>query len=375
MPLPLWLQRVIGQNTVFIRYGPIAILAGIFALLAGISVFLTQVYLNANFRSQVNVRNITLNIFHVSGSPGVSLNLTYFRLADMFSIDMNGQILSVHWSLVGACGWQFTGSSNDDCVQNQFVNNIALYLNENATVNWNATTPIGTFDASTVQNPPPVAYIPGREKLPAHEYNTDLSMDPFLPYTLQKQVSTLYYPFDEHSAYVSLLTIDTDSNTSLPISGVIGYGSMVNWIGTSAFYPTTVGDETLYPLALTVKRQKMVKAFALVLVVTNWALSVTILWMTILVLFRANVNDGLILASTTDAPLTSSFSPFALPQIRASMPDSPPFDIAGYFMNVCLVSICTSILLFSQLQYRYRPGATSEGLPPSQRAVFIVGAE
>ncbi|KAG1721694.1 uncharacterized protein EDB91DRAFT_244654 [Suillus paluster] len=290
----------------------------------------------------------------------------------MFSIDLNGQILSVRWSLVGACGRQFTGSSNDDCVQNRFVNNIALYLNENATVNWNTTAPIGTFDSSPVQNPLPVAYIPGREQLPAQDYATDLPMDPFLPYTLQKQASALYYPFDMYSAYASLLVIDTDSNTSLPISGVIGYGSMVNWIGTSVFYPTTVGDETLYALALTFQRQRMVRAFALVLVVTNWVLSVTILWMTILVLFHTNINDGLILASTTVL--------FALPQIRASMPDSPPFgafiDIAGYFMNVCLVSICTSVLLFSQLQYHYRPPKkTSVELPPPQRYTFIAGTE
>ncbi|KAG0693281.1 hypothetical protein DFH29DRAFT_816462, partial [Suillus ampliporus] len=362
MRLPLWLQRTIGRTPILIRYSPLAILAGVFALLAGISIFLTQVYLNANFRSQVNVDNSTLNIFHVSGSPGLVL------LADMFSIDLNGQKFSVHWSLVGACGQQFTGLPTDDCIQNQFVNNIALYLNENATVNWNITAPIGTFDSPTVQNLPPVKYIPGRGQLPVQEYDTDLNMDPFLPYTLQKQVSILYYPFDEHSAYLSLLAIDTDSNKSLPISGVIGFGSMVNWIGISAFYPTTVGDETLYALALTAKRQKMVKAFALVLVITNWVLSVTILWMTILVLFRAKVNDGLILASTTVL--------FALPQIRASMPDSPPFDIAGYFMNVCLVSICTSILLFSQLQYRYRPPDTTPvGLPPSQRAAFLVGTK
>ncbi|KAG1727293.1 uncharacterized protein EDB91DRAFT_894381 [Suillus paluster] len=346
MPLSLWLQRIIlGRNPILIRYGPIAMLAGVFALLAGTSIFLTQLYLNINFWAQVSMDNTTLNFFHISGVPGLIL------LADMFSIDLNGQTLSVHWSLVGACGRQFTGSSNDDCIQNQFVNNIALYLNENATVNWNTTAPIGTFDSSPVQNPLPVTYIPGRGQLPAQEYATDLPMDPFLPYTLQKQASTLYYPFDEYSAYVSLLAIDTDSNTSLPISGVIGYGTIVNWIGLSAFYPTVVGDETLYALALNAKRQGMIKTFALVLVITNWALSVTILWMTILVLFRTNVNDGLILASTTVL--------FALPQIRASMPDSPPFgtfiDIAGYFMNVCLVSICTSILLFSQLQYRYRP--------------------
>lgn len=145
---------------------------------------------------------------------------------------------------------------------------------------------------------------------------------------------------------------------------------MINWVGFSAFYPTTVGNETLYALALTVQRQNMVKAFALLLVVTNWVLSVTVLWMTVLVLFRANVNDNLILISTAVL--------FALPQIRASMPDSPPFgafiDIAGYFMNVCLVSVCTSILLFSQLQYHYQPVVkTSVEVTRLQRVTVLTG--
>ncbi|KAG2140995.1 hypothetical protein DEU56DRAFT_796550 [Suillus clintonianus] len=326
MPPPLWLKHIIGKNTILIRYGPIATLATIFALLGGLSIYLTHMYLDANFWIQVSMDDNTLSSFNT---------------------------FSVHWSLVGACGHQYTGSSNDNCIQNQFVNNVALYLNVLNDATWNVTAPIGTFDSSTVQNPPPVKYIPGREKLPAEEYDAVLAIDPFLPYTLQKQFSILYYPFDQHSAYVSLLAIDTDSNQSLPISGVIGYGSMVGWIGFSEFYPTTVGGETLYALSLTVYRQKMVKVFALLLVVTNWVLSITILWMTVLVIFRANINDGLILTSTAVL--------FALPQIRASMPDSPPFgafiDIAGYFMNVGLVSLCTSILLFSQLQYHYQPVA------------------
>ncbi|KAG1849505.1 hypothetical protein F4604DRAFT_92211 [Suillus subluteus] len=363
MSLSLRLQRIIERNPILIRYGPAATLTIIFILFTMTSVVLTEVYLSSNFKTQVNMDNATLSGFKVSGSPGLVL------LADMFSIDLDGQTFSVHWSLVGACGHQYTGSSNDICIQNQFVNNVALYLNGNASVNWNLTTPIGTFDPLMVQNPPPVTYIPGRKQLPVEEYDTILPTDPFLPYTLQKQASTLYYPFDVYSAYVSLLAIDTDSNQSLPISGVIGYGSVIDWNGSSVSYPTTVGNETLYALALTLRRQRMVKAFAILLVVTNWVLSVTVLWMTVLVLFRAHVDDNLI--------LTSAAVLFALPQIRATMPDSPPFgafiDIAGYFMNVCLVSICTSILLFSQLQYHYQPVVkTPVEFTRSQESTFLI---
>ncbi|EGO24919.1 hypothetical protein SERLADRAFT_468893 [Serpula lacrymans var. lacrymans S7.9] len=91
-------------------------------------------------------------------------------------------------------------------------------------------------------------------------------------------------------------------------------------------------------------------------------MSLTVLWMTIIVLFRQKIDSGLLLGSTTIL--------FALPQIRASMPDAPPFgafiDIGGYFMNVCLVSVCTSVLLLTQLRYHYKPQAppTSQSAPP-----------
>ncbi|KAG1723751.1 hypothetical protein EDB19DRAFT_345081 [Suillus lakei] len=114
----------------------------------------------------------------------------------------------------------------------------------------------------------------------------------------------------------------------------------------------------------------MVKVFAVLLVVTNWVLSVAILWMTILV-YEQRVDR----CATEELSVL-----FALPQIRASMPDSPAFgafiDIAGYFMNVGLVSICTSILLFSQLQYHYQSAVTtSVKLTLSQQAAFLLGQE
>ncbi|KIJ57888.1 hypothetical protein HYDPIDRAFT_120207 [Hydnomerulius pinastri MD-312] len=223
---------------------------------------------------------------------------------------------------------------------------MALFLNENATSNWNTTTPIGVFEAAAIRNPPPVSYITGRTLIPPQEFDTVLPIDPFLPYTQDKKSSTLFYPFDQFSAFTSMLAIDPDDNSTIPISGVVGYGTMVNWVGSGTFYAIPVGQDTLYSLVLSVTRQRMIISSVFLLVITNWILSLTVLWMTILVLFRAEVDNNIILASTTIL--------FALPQIRASMPDSPPFDIAGYFMNVCLVSACTSVLLFSQLRYHYR---------------------
>ena len=121
--------------------------------------------------------------------------------------------------------------------------------------------------------------------VPPQEFDTVIPMDPFLPYTNDKTESTLYYPFDQcvnstcylmyflrhnrFGSYISLLAINPGSNKTIPISGVIGYGSVVGWVGFSNFYPTTIGEKTLYSIALQVGRQPMVRAFVIVLVVTN----------------------------------------------------------------------------------------------------------
>ncbi|KAH7884899.1 hypothetical protein F5I97DRAFT_1812645 [Phlebopus sp. FC_14] len=361
--VPALIRRIVGRRKpLFVQYGPIGILATAFVVLLAISLKITHVYLDSSATTQVT-REDAISSFGVSGS-----------LANIFAIDVDAQTFSIHWSIIGACGRTYTNGLNDSCYQNQFIKNMALYLNENATSsNWNMTMPIGVFSADAIRDPPPVNYITGRGSIPPQEFDTVLAIDPFLPYTQQKKYSTLFYPFDQFTTFISLLAIDPDDNSTIPISGVVGYGNIVNWEASGSFYAIPVGQNTLYSLVLTAGRHRMIKAFVLVLVITNWILSLAVLWMTILVLFKANIDNGIILGSTTVL--------FALPQIRASMPDSPPFgtifsNIGGYFMNVCLVSACTSVLLFSQLQYHYRPMiTTSVELKPEERQAFLVDTE
>ncbi|KAH7928317.1 hypothetical protein BV22DRAFT_1103082 [Leucogyrophana mollusca] len=359
-------RQIKGRVPFFVHYGPLGILLAAIVLLLAIALKITIAYLNSNNLYQVTIED-AVSRFGVSGVPGVAQ-----RLANLFSVDLDSQTFLIHWSIVGACGQAYTNSSNDSCIQNHLMIPMALYLNENATINWNTSTPIGTYDPSTIRYPPPVSYFSNRSMIPAQEFDTVIPMDPFLPYTQQKKYSTLFYPFDQFTTFISLLAIDPQDNSTIPISGVVGFGNMVNWEGYSTFYATSIGQDTLYSLSFTARRQRMIKAFVFVIVITNWILSLTVLWMTILVLFRAKIDSGIILASTTVL--------FALPQIRASMPNSPPFDIAGYFMNVCLVSACTSILLFSQLRYHYRPLVTTSmytrpKMTREEREAFLVDTD
>ncbi|TDL22523.1 hypothetical protein BD410DRAFT_788335 [Rickenella mellea] len=281
-------------------------------------------------------------------------------VADIFNMDLDAQILSVRWSIMGACGSSFTINKTDGCSRNSLGVPINLYLNENATTTWNATIPALQYNPSVIINPLPAQYISRRNLIPASVSEVDISIDPFLPYTVFKKQSTLYYPFDMIHSDVSLLAINPSTNATVPIVTVIGYGSIVNWIGLADFGQAPPLPDSNVPqffATLTTYRQSPVIGVVLLIFVTNWLLSLAIVYMTVLVTLGRKVNTQLILASTTVL--------FSIPQIRSSMPEAPPFgafiDIGGYFINLGLVSVCTSILLFCSLTpYEKRPPAPPE---------------
>ncbi|EGN99357.1 hypothetical protein SERLA73DRAFT_73891 [Serpula lacrymans var. lacrymans S7.3] len=328
MKLPASVQKAMPR---IMGYGPWISMILAVMVLAIISAKITTAYVAANFSSKVNIDVLWAGDTDNS-LKGVAL------LANIYAIDTTAQTMSIHWSIIGACGASYTFGGNDSCVQNGLSVPLSLYLNTVPTSSWNTTTPAGQYDPTSITNPPPTSYIPGRTSLPTSEFDTDLPLDPFLPYIQDKKSSTLYYPFDLFNTYVSLLAINTNDNSTIPIANARGYGTVVNWVGRANFLAISLPgqEDLLYSLTLSLDRQLPVKAFVVIILITNWMMSLTVLWMTIIVLFRQKIDSGLLLGSTTIL--------FALPQIRASMPDAPPFgafiDIGGYFMNVCLVSVC-----------------------------------
>lgn len=71
------------------------------------------------------------------------------------------------------------------------------------------------------------------------------------------------------STFTSVLAINPKDNSTIPISGIVGYGSVVNWPALSQFYDTPVGQETLYSLVLTVYRHPTTRALVVVIFITN----------------------------------------------------------------------------------------------------------
>ncbi|KAH7884900.1 hypothetical protein F5I97DRAFT_1893195 [Phlebopus sp. FC_14] len=347
--LPPSLERALPRYvTRFMRYGPWVVMVLAALSFMGAAAKITTAYVASNFSSAVNVDLIEDD----DGSlQGVVL------LANVWDLDTNAGTMSVHWSVMGGCGEQYTFQKNATCVQNGFSLPMNLYVNVVPSSAWTTTPPTGQYDPNDILDPPAAYYIPERQSIPTMEFDTVLPMDPFLPYTENKTSTVLYYPFDTFRSYASLVAINPTDNSTIPIAYARGYGTVVNWVGMAIFtWVQPPGMDMQYSLTLTQERQLTVKAFVIVILLTNWILSLSVLWMTIIIMFRQRIPSSLLLASTTIL--------FALPQIRASMPDAPQFgayvgesgagiyvsiqfvsftlhpDIGGYFMNVCLVSVC-----------------------------------
>ena len=66
------------------------------------------------------------------------------------------------------------------------------------------------------------------------------------------------------------MAINPTDNSTIPIAFVESYGSAVNWIGIGSFLEVTpLGDPPLYSMILQQERQHAIKAFAMLIVITN----------------------------------------------------------------------------------------------------------
>ena len=66
------------------------------------------------------------------------------------------------------------------------------------------------------------------------------------------------------------MAINPTDNSTIPIAFVAAYGSAVNWIGTGSFLEVIpLGGSPLYSMVLYQDRQYAIKAFAVLIVVTN----------------------------------------------------------------------------------------------------------
>jgi len=127
-------------------------------------------------------------------------------------------------------------------------------------------------------------------------------------------------------------------------------------------------DGSRVKVTLTVRRSATSKAFAAIIFLVMWALSLSIFIAAMSVWFREKTVELGVIAMSTGLL-------FALPNVRNSQPGIPPIagttsDMIGFFWNVMLVAISAISLLMNWIikTGRERPKPAPQAADPSRPA-------
>jgi len=156
------------------------------------------------------------------------------------------------------------------------------------------------------------------------------------------------YPFDIYSFDYTISAYSSPTNVSygdpLPLT-IFSQGAFQGFTVGTKFSGSDDGSSVT--ITLTVKRSTTTKAFAIIIFMVMWCLSLSIFTAAMSVWFREKKVEPPLIAIST-ALL------FALPNIRNSQPGVPPVagttsDMVGFFWNLMLVAISAVSLLVNYI--------------------------
>lgn len=163
-------------------------------------------------------------------------------------------------------------------------------------------------------------------------------------------------PFDDYVLNAFVFVIDKATNQSMhiirfaaadPLSNFVTFSRDTETTNRFVYDPgngTVMVDVESRALTLAISRSILAQAFTMCMLLVNWALTVGTLYMTLVVLVRKEKMNDAVLALPITMVLT-------IPVIRALFIGTPPFgillDVAGFFLQIILVALCTLALLFA----------------------------
>ncbi|EJD49113.1 hypothetical protein AURDEDRAFT_162054 [Auricularia subglabra TFB-10046 SS5] len=162
------------------------------------------------------------------------------------------------------------------------------------------------------------------------------------------------YPFDWYRVQILFAATEGDTNTTRPIIGANIFNKIqTQWVASFNYtYLDNFGPDEDHAAKLTARitlqRNNVIKVSAMLILIVNWLVTLAILYMTLVyILGRRQLPDSL---DSIALPFTGLF---ALPATRNVMPGDPPFgcliDFIGVIPNICIVSVCATLLLFNRI--------------------------
>lgn len=177
------------------------------------------------------------------------------------------------------------------------------------------------------------------------------------------------YPFDAYTVDYYIYAFTSPANgsygTPLPLTTFV-QGTVQGW-SVSSVFQGLLDDGSSLQITFTIKRSAVSKAFAIIIFLVMWFLSLSIFVAAMTVWFREKKVEPPLIAIST-ALL------FALPNVRNSMPGIPTTagttsDMVGFFWNLLLVAISAISLLINYIikNKRERPAPKPSDLESNPR--------
>ncbi|KAL8279037.1 hypothetical protein RQP46_008495 [Phenoliferia psychrophenolica] len=296
-------------------------------------------------------------------------HLGIFLEGQVTAIDADAGSFSITWNPGFSCGSPdlFTNVSTigvENIVCGFPKVDFNVYIQENASSLYAGTWTAGQFAAVSSDFFGQLGKMEFPRAASDQSFQTDIDFDLSRQLAQYKRATPLAYPFDKYKSYITFLVARADNNDTLPIVGVVAEGAIPNWSISSKGYQltrctsftmddpdslaatcTATEDDTVlkrYVVELSAQRTKSVVAFVTLIWLTNWIITLVIIWTTTrVVCFGANLPSDLILV-----PITALFS---IPAVRGTMPGAPDFgsymDVCGFLFNLTLISICSALVL------------------------------
>ncbi|KIM42810.1 hypothetical protein M413DRAFT_124137 [Hebeloma cylindrosporum] len=164
------------------------------------------------------------------------------------------------------------------------------------------------------------------------------------------------YPFDWYRIQFLVAAVSPTTKQTVPVVGASIFNpDQYQWKAHTDYkYLDGLNRQaTKLTVFITMKRRLVIKIAAFLILIFNWLVTATLLYMTVLsVLGRRKPPKGMDVVALSFAGL------FALPSVRGVMPGNPPFgcllDFIGILPNLAIIAGCATSLLISRLHREAR---------------------
>ncbi|KAJ7686787.1 hypothetical protein B0H17DRAFT_1071118 [Mycena rosella] len=261
-----------------------------------------------------------------------------FFLGHVYQTDLDARTVTISW-LIGGCGkYMIVGSDIYRPTSYCGAPNIPVnvYIDSSSTANF-------TYDPALhpKQDSGRLIYIQS-----LNEFSTTHMVNIRGTAGVWWRSQDFYYPFDRYeTATAFVITNPHNASAPPPILRLTVVDAVDSFLpathesaatGTLDGLPVTARGATIH-----LARTEVACAFTLVLFFVNWALSLAVMYLTIVatVTPSPSVGEGILVV-----PLTVVLT---IPALRALFVDAPRFgvmlDILGLFMQMALVSVCSIV--------------------------------